>query len=217
VFLLGAATALLALHVFQSQRWGSRPTDLQHGVPFGHQIELNRADRAELLQLPGVGENLARRIEQYRREHGRFRNVEELRKVAGIGPMTLEKLRDWVYVAEEDPDDEADPPVAAPRRAPAAVKREAVAPTPRQGAKAGGKKEAGLTEPIDINRADVTELRRLPGIGAVLSQRILDARNKGPFKSVDELRRVPGIGAKTLDKLRPYITVGKEPGLAARD
>src|SRR5262249_25943528 len=79
VFLLGAAAALLALHVFQSQRWGSRPTDLQPGVPFGHQIELNRADRAELLQLPGVGENLPRRIEQYRREHGRFRSVEELR------------------------------------------------------------------------------------------------------------------------------------------
>src|SRR5262249_10381589 len=75
VFPPGAAAALRALHVYKAQRWGSRPTDLQHGIPFGHQIELNGADRAELLQLPGGGETLARRIEQYRREHGRFRSV----------------------------------------------------------------------------------------------------------------------------------------------
>jgi type II secretory pathway component PulK len=28
---------------------------------------------------------------------------------------------------------------------------------------------------------------------------------------VDDLRRVSGIGAKTLDRLRPYVTVGEEP------
>ena len=40
------------------------------------------------------------------------------------------------------------------------------------------------------------------------SQRILDERTKKPFQTGDELRRVSGIGPKTLEKLRPYITVG---------
>jgi DNA uptake protein ComE-like DNA-binding protein len=40
-----------------------------------------------------------------------------------------------------------------------------------------------------------------------MSQRIIDERNKAPFKSVDELRRVQGIGPKTLERLRPHISV----------
>jgi competence protein ComEA len=62
-----------------------------------------------------------------------------------------------------------------------------------------------LTSPIDINHADQAELQKLPGIGPKLSQRILDERAKGPFKSIDELRRVPGIGPKTLEKVRPFV------------
>lgn len=71
-----------------------------------------------------------------------------------------------------------------------------------------GKKEMALEGPIDINRATAADLQRLPGIGPKLSQRIVDERQKGPFKSVAELRRVPGIGPKILEKLRPHVTVG---------
>ena len=64
-----------------------------------------------------------------------------------------------------------------------------------------------IKEPININRAGLTELQKLPGIGPKLSQRILDERAKASFKSIEELRRVPGIGAKTLEKLRPHVTI----------
>jgi competence protein ComEA len=59
-------------------------------------IDLNHADHAELLQLPGVGESLASRIEAYRDQHGPFQTVEELRRVHGIGPVTLARLSLYV-------------------------------------------------------------------------------------------------------------------------
>jgi len=50
----------------------------------------------------------------------------------------------------------------------------------------------------------------VPGIGKSLSQRILAFREKnGAFQSVDDLLKVPGIGEKSIQKLRPYLTVAK--------
>lgn len=62
---------------------------------------------------------------------------------------------------------------------------------------------------IDINRANVSELSRLPGIGASKAQAIIDYRQaSGPFHSVDELTKVRGIGEKTLERFKVYATVG---------
>jgi competence protein ComEA len=59
---------------------------------------------------------------------------------------------------------------------------------------------------VDLNSADMPELMQLPGIGEVLSGRIVESRrNDGPFASADELRRVAGIGPKTMERLRPYL------------
>jgi competence protein ComEA len=72
--------------------------------------------------------------------------------------------------------------------------------------------KAGASEarPIDINTADGAALESVPGIGKSLSQRILAFREKnGPFQSVDDLLKVQGIGEKSIEKLRPYLTVSK--------
>src|SRR5260370_14448778 len=61
--LLALATGLLAWHALTMQRWGSRPTDLDTSATLLTKLDLNRADHVQLLQLPGVGQNLARRIE----------------------------------------------------------------------------------------------------------------------------------------------------------
>ncbi|PZN74628.1 MAG: hypothetical protein DM484_20815 [Candidatus Methylumidiphilus alinenensis] len=62
---------------------------------------------------------------------------------------------------------------------------------------------------VDLNSATAAELDALKGVGAAKAKAIIDYRDKnGPFKSVDELAKVKGFGAKTVDKLRPELTVG---------
>jgi competence protein ComEA len=208
-FLLGVAVALLTVHGSGYLRHGSRPAELERGPDLSYRVELNRARRPELLQLPGVGDRLADRIEDYRSTAGGFRSVDELRKVPGVGPAVLERLRPWVFVEATDTDREPDAP--APKVRPLPVARQAAPAVPGK-----SKKVASLTGRIDINEAPLVELQRLPGIGPKLSQRIVDTRQQGRFQTVDELRRVPGIGTKTMEKLRPYIQVRAEAARTAK-
>ena len=59
-------------------------------------LDLNAARLEDLMQLPGIGEKLAQRLVDYRKRHGAFRSVEELRKVQGIGAKRMERLRPLV-------------------------------------------------------------------------------------------------------------------------
>jgi competence protein ComEA len=69
----------------------------------------------------------------------------------------------------------------------------------------GGGSAAGL---VDLNAADASALDSLPGVGPVLSQRILDWRAaNGRFTSVDELGEVSGIGDKLLAQIGPKVRV----------
>jgi competence protein ComEA len=216
-FLLGSLLSLLAVHAYSQMRWGAKPSDLERGVGVIYRIDLNRATRAELLQLPGIGESLARRIDDYRTEHAGFRQVNDLIEVHGIGPATLERLRPWVQVNSFDGELPAreeitlQTPVSRPKNRDGTAESKGAARKPNS-------KEAALTELIDINRATLTELQRLPGVGPKMSQKIVDERANAPFKSVDELRRVHGIGVKTLERLRPHVTVKADsPRLVASD
>lgn len=68
------------------------------GSSTGTLVDLNTADAAGLDTLPGIGPALAQRIIDWRTEHGPFASVESLTDVSGIGPATMEKLRDLVTV-----------------------------------------------------------------------------------------------------------------------
>jgi competence protein ComEA len=61
-------------------------------------ININTADAAALETLPGIGPTYAARIVDYRDQNGPFTSVEELTLVKGIGPATLEGMRDLVVV-----------------------------------------------------------------------------------------------------------------------
>jgi competence protein ComEA len=67
-------------------------------VSTGGPINVNTADAATLETLDGIGEVLAGDIVAYRDEHGPFTSVDQLEDVSGIGPSTLEAIRDQVTV-----------------------------------------------------------------------------------------------------------------------
>ena len=61
-------------------------------------IDLNLATEEELCALPGIGEELSRRILRYRLEQGPFESVEELTEVPGIGEGKLAALEGYLKV-----------------------------------------------------------------------------------------------------------------------
>lgn len=66
--------------------------------------------------------------------------------------------------------------------------------------------EAGRS--INLNTASAAELELLPGVGPALAARIVEYRREhGPFGSIEELDLVRGIGPRTLEAIRPLVTV----------
>jgi competence protein ComEA len=61
---------------------------------------------------------------------------------------------------------------------------------------------------IDPNTAGRDELMRLPGIGEVMANRIIEGR---PYARLSDLGRVEGIGDATLARLRPYLEFKSRP------
>lgn len=61
-------------------------------------ININQADAQQFQTIDGIGEKRAKMIIQYRQEHGSFKQIEDLKKITGIGDKTFEKLKDKVSV-----------------------------------------------------------------------------------------------------------------------
>jgi competence ComEA-like helix-hairpin-helix protein len=85
-------------------------------------------------------------------------------------------------------------------------------PHPATGLRAAARAAARLARPllpgdrVDLDRADVTEITRLPHIGPAFAQRIVAWRDQhGPFGSLARFDSVPGIGPRLLELLRPYV------------
>ena len=61
---------------------------------------------------------------------------------------------------------------------------------------------------ININKGDIEELKKLPGVGDSLAQRIISYRKEnGQFKSIEDLKNVSGIGEKKFESLKEYIEI----------
>ena len=61
-------------------------------------INLNTASEKELQELPGIGPAMSARIIEYREANGDFQNIEDIKKVRGIGNAKFEKLKDKVTI-----------------------------------------------------------------------------------------------------------------------
>ncbi len=101
---------MLALLVFAGigmhwVRWRSRGESLVEierlpARQYDFKVDINRATWVEWIQLPGIGEILARRIVADRTQHGPFESVDGLNRVSGVGTVTLDTIRPWLVCSD---------------------------------------------------------------------------------------------------------------------
>ena len=61
-------------------------------------VNINTANETELDSLPGIGPAKAVEIIKYREENGKFKSIEEIKNIKGIGEASFEKLKDSIKV-----------------------------------------------------------------------------------------------------------------------
>lgn len=194
-------------------RQRARSLELSRPVGRADPIDLNRATAEDLIRLPGVGPALAKRIVAVRGEEGPFASLADLDRVPGVGPMLLRRIDSVVTLG-----DTVRARLARAARA-AAVARDAPPPPPPAGptirvedlpvvGRRGGALDGRPGAVLDLNRAGLSELLGLRGIGPARARAIVAYRQShGPFASVADLEKVPGVGPALVRQLASQVTV----------
>ena len=61
-------------------------------------ININTATQAELETLPGIGPSTALKIINYRKENGKYKTIEDIKKVSGIGDSKYNKIKELIKI-----------------------------------------------------------------------------------------------------------------------
>ena len=68
-------------------------------------VDINRAGVADLQVIPGIGPALAGKIIAERNDGGPFKSAEDMERVKGIGPRTIENIREYLVVSHDGDED----------------------------------------------------------------------------------------------------------------
>ncbi|KPI98534.1 Endonuclease/exonuclease/phosphatase family domain-containing protein 1 [Papilio xuthus] len=149
-------------------------------------MNVNTATEEQLMTLPGVTRQLAREIVRHRQMIGRFKRVDDLALVSGIGAEKLELLRPEICTN-----------------------------TRRQISRASSCTHSldsvrftGENKLCSINSSSVFQLQCVPGLNQEIAANIVDYRNKkGPFKSLDDLIKVRGMDIVRLSTVKHHLSL----------
>ncbi len=61
-------------------------------------VNINTATQTELETLPGIGASTAIKIIDYRKDKGKFKSIEDIKEVKGIGDSKFEKIKEYITV-----------------------------------------------------------------------------------------------------------------------
>lgn len=135
----------------------------------------NTADSLALCRL-GLPGWMARNIVRYRERGGRFRRPEDFRKIYGLTDEQYQLLHPYIRIARRDTARAAIPRIYAPQAGRDTLPRV-------------DKYPAGTV--VDLNRADTTELKKIPGIGSGIARLISNYRRQlGGFYRVEQLGEI---------------------------
>ena len=75
-------------------------------------------------------------------------------------------------------------------------------------ASAGAVRQTADGFKVNLNKATLSDLQLIPGVGPSTAQKILDYRNSsGKFSSISDIKNIGGIGEKTYENMKDYIEV----------
>lgn len=175
----------------------NKATETESSEPEILWIDINEADAEQFTKLPDIGEKLADEIIRYRNANGRFRNIEELMNVNGIGEGRFEAIREYIYVTNPVYDTEEN------------------AETSEEYESTQEETEHIITldevAPIDLNKAAKEELMLLPHVDETIAQRIIDFREQaGGYSHPYELLYIEGLTQNKVAEITEYVCVDKE-------
>ncbi|MCL1943961.1 MAG: helix-hairpin-helix domain-containing protein [Candidatus Azobacteroides sp.] len=142
----------------------------------------NTADSSSFIRL-GLKPFQARNILKYRNKGGRFKIPEDFSKIYGLNRESFERLKPYIQIPEDT----------------VSTKKPRILPTdfpeyPKNKPDYPKQEKYAEGTVIDLNTADTTELKKIPGIGSVFSERIVTYRNRlGGFYSPEQLKEVRGV------------------------
>lgn len=166
----------------------------------GERVDVDRAGAAQLERLPRVGKRLAERIVADRQVNGPFGSLAGLARVPGVSAALLHALTPYVSFGGRLP--------LAAEFATGARPAEPAASSAAESSAGAAKAGAACRPTVAVNHATVSELRCLPGIGAVLAGRIVAEREAhGAFRDIADLARVQGLGPSRRERLQGHVTI----------
>ncbi|MGJ8682624.1 ComEA family DNA-binding protein [Paraglaciecola sp.] len=71
---------------------------LAHAQKHMSKVNLNTASLEQLVSLPGVGKKKAAAIIEYRTKHGKYKSIEDVMKVKGVGKKMLTKFKSQIIL-----------------------------------------------------------------------------------------------------------------------
>jgi DNA uptake protein ComE-like DNA-binding protein len=164
----------------------------------------NRATYDELVRA-GLTERQARTLVNYRSSGARFRRPEDITRVYGVDSATASLLIPYIIIEDTGSGGREErlshPRVDRPEKA-SSVMAGQQAPLPDN-------YSSGLPEvPVDLNSCSASDLAGLPGIGAVLSERIIRYRRLlGGFVDTRQLREVYGLDSVVAGFVSAHVTL----------
>jgi competence ComEA-like helix-hairpin-helix protein len=147
-------------------------------------FEPNLADSIELLRL-GLPSYVVNNVIKYRQKGGRFSTPESFARIYGLTEEKFKELKPYIYISQDF--------IKKPEQ------RKFLQERPKR-----EHKMDSLPKPfkypegtlVDVNAADTTELKKIPGIGSGIARRIVAYRNRlGGFYSLEQLNEVEFVSA----------------------
>lgn len=158
----------------------------------------NEADSALLCRI-GLPGWMARNVVRYRQKGGVFRKPEDFRRIYGMTDERFEMLRPYIRIARQDT---ATTPATADKIQPDTTRKDSTRKPAIPLFQHVRKYPAGTI--IELNQADTTELKKIPGVGSVIARMIVKYRTRlGGYYSVSQLKDI----RLRADLLEPWFCV----------